>query len=727
MATLVLTTVGTLVGGPLGGMIGSLVGQAVDARLFAPKGREGPRIADLRVQTSSYGAAIPRLYGRMRVSGTVIWSTDLIEHRHKQSQGKGRGSATSYSYSVSLAVALSSRPLLAIGRIWADGNLLRGAAGDFKSAATLRLHSGGEDQPVDPLIASAEGVADCPAYRGLAYAVLEEMDLTPFGNRIPSLTFEVVADEAALTLADPLADLLPGAVIAPGAAGDQAAIAGCALGGASRAAAVAPLLPVAPVDPLPGGGWRIGRDGAPPTLLTEPMDDGAGEASRRGQRRRAAAASRPRRITLSAYDPARDYQVGVQAAAVPGGDGEEEALALPCALAADAALALARGRARDAALRADTTIWPQGFAALAVPPGAQALLPGGGRVRDVEERRIEGAAVRLTLRDATDGAIIAAPAAGGRVLATPDDPVGESVAALFDLPALEAADWTAGRLILAAAGQGAGWRGAGVTLRVAEGAGEQALGRIGPAAVLGRVDSVAGTGCPGVIDRASSITVRLLHGAMLLHDADDAALLAGANLAAAGGELVQFGHAAPLGDNRWRLTTLLRGRMGSEDAIAALAPGDAFVLLDDPALLRLPASVGVATVGVGALVAVEGLADAAPLILPVTAAGRATRPLAPAHLIAEGGGWGLALRWVRRSRGGFGWDDGIDASLDEAQERYRVTLTGGGHRFDAETTAPALSLDAATLAPFLGATATVAVAQIGAAGASPAAVLRLAL
>ena len=716
MATLLLTTVGTLVGGPVGGMIGSLIGQSVDARLFAPKGRQGPRLDDLRVQTSSYGAAIPRLYGRMRVSGTVIWSTELIEHRHKQSQGKGRGSVTSYAYSVSLAVALSSRPLLSVGRIWADGNLLRGAAGDFKSAATLRLHGGGEDQPPDPLIASAEGVADCPAYRGIAYAVLEDLDLTPFGNRIPSLTFEVVADDGALTLADPLADVLPGAAIA----GDHPAIAGCALAGASRAAAVEPLLPAAPVDALPGGGWRIGRDAAPATPLTEPMDDGD---TRRGERRRAAAASRPRRIALSAYDPARDYQIGVQAAAVPGGDGEEEALALPCALAADGALALARARARDAALRADTTVWPQGFAALALPPGARALLPGGGRVRDVEERRIEGAAVRLTLRDAADGAIAPAPATGGRVRASPDDPVGESVAALFDLPALEGADWAGGRLILAAAGHGAGWRGAAVTLRVAEGAPEQPLGTIGPAAVLGHVDSVSGAGCARVIDRASAIVVRLLHGAMTLHDADEAALLAGANLAAVGGELIQFGAAAPLGDNRWRLTTLLRGRMGSEDAMATLAPGDAFVLLDDPALLRLPASAGVAAVGVGALVAVEGLADSAPLVLPVLSAGRATRPLAPAHLAATGGAAGLALRWVRRSRGGFGWDDGIDAPLDEAQERYRVTLTGGGGRIESETTAPALSLDAATLAPLAGGAISIAVAQIGAAGGSPAALL----
>jgi len=53
MATLILTTVGTIVGGPIGGAIGAMVGQAIDAEIFKPAGRQGPRIADLRVQTSS--------------------------------------------------------------------------------------------------------------------------------------------------------------------------------------------------------------------------------------------------------------------------------------------------------------------------------------------------------------------------------------------------------------------------------------------------------------------------------------------------------------------------------------------------------------------------------------------------------------------------------------------------------------------------------------------------
>lgn len=84
MATLVLTAVGTVIGGPIGGAIGSIVGQAIDrATWAAPKPRQGPRLVELGVQTSSYGTQIPKVFGTMRMAGCVIWSTDLIERRCK--------------------------------------------------------------------------------------------------------------------------------------------------------------------------------------------------------------------------------------------------------------------------------------------------------------------------------------------------------------------------------------------------------------------------------------------------------------------------------------------------------------------------------------------------------------------------------------------------------------------------------------------------------------------
>jgi len=89
MATVVLQyvgqAVGTYLGGPIGGMIGRAVGAVagsfIDQELFGPGGGtrriEGPRINDLRVMSSTEGAPIPRLWGRMRVAGQVIWATNF--------------------------------------------------------------------------------------------------------------------------------------------------------------------------------------------------------------------------------------------------------------------------------------------------------------------------------------------------------------------------------------------------------------------------------------------------------------------------------------------------------------------------------------------------------------------------------------------------------------------------------------------------------------------------
>jgi hypothetical protein len=216
MATLVLTAVGTALGGPLGGALGAILGQSADALLFAPKARQGPRLTDLKVQTSSYGDQIPRLYGTMRVAGTVIWATDLIERRQSRSGGKGRPKTIEYSYSSSFAVALSARRIASIKRIWADGRLLRDQSGRFAETVEFRSYSGDADQEVDPLIASDLGSARASAFRGIAYAMFEALDLSAFGNRIPQLSFEVEADARAVHVGDIGEDLLGPAVASGG-------------------------------------------------------------------------------------------------------------------------------------------------------------------------------------------------------------------------------------------------------------------------------------------------------------------------------------------------------------------------------------------------------------------------------------------------------------------------------------------------------------------------------
>src|SRR5579875_1574960 len=116
MAALVLSVAGSAAGSSLFGPAGAVAGHLIDQALFGARtvATEGPRLADLDVMASTAGAPIPRVYGRVRVAGQVIWATRLEEVASTQSQtggGKGMGgrvttTTTTYTYFANLAVGL---------------------------------------------------------------------------------------------------------------------------------------------------------------------------------------------------------------------------------------------------------------------------------------------------------------------------------------------------------------------------------------------------------------------------------------------------------------------------------------------------------------------------------------------------------------------------------------------------------------------------------------------
>ncbi len=173
-----------------------VIGAGIDNALFGAssgRAREGARLADLLVQTSTYGKMIPLVYGNARIAGNVIWSRPIKElaiTTTTSQGGKGGGggvssSSTEFSYYVTLAIAVCEGPVSEIQRVWADAKLLDVSRG------TYRFYKGDELQLPDALIESFEGVGKTPAYRGLSYVVIEDFPLADFGNRIPNFTFEV--------------------------------------------------------------------------------------------------------------------------------------------------------------------------------------------------------------------------------------------------------------------------------------------------------------------------------------------------------------------------------------------------------------------------------------------------------------------------------------------------------------------------------------------------------
>jgi hypothetical protein len=704
MATLVLGAVGGAIGGPIGAALGALAGNAIDHAVLRPAPREGPRLTDLRVQTSRYGAPIPKVWGTMRVAGCVIWATDLIEHRDREGGGKGRPDTVSYSYTASLAVALSARRVAGVGRIWADGKLIRGAAGDWKVETGFRLHPGDEDQPVDPLIAAHEGAA-APAHRGIAYAVFEDLALADFGNRIPSLTFELIADAGAVHAGTVMAEASGGAVLADAPLLE--------LGGFSGQGAVRDT--VAMLAEAAGAWFAPGVEGVTVRSLAGPVqaivDAGAGDGGRRMRAVRPIEAV-PRVLSVAHYDPARDYQTGVQEARRPGAGRAERRVEIPAALDAGSARTVAEALlARTEATRVRRTVTLD-IGAAGIAPGDVVSIAGEGGTWRVASAELAEAVVTLELTPLVP-APLARTADPGRALGAPDLAIGQTVIAAFELPPLDGTAAGAPRVVVAAAGTGAGWRRAAL-LTSLDGASWRAGGMTALPAVIGAVAEPPGAGPETLVDLANSVEVDLLHPGMALTGADDGALDGGANLAMVGGELLQFGAAVQTGPVRWRLSRLLRARRGMA---AAHAPGERFVLVEAEALASL--AVPAAQIGGVLRVLASGVGDgdvAASGISEIS--GVSVAPPAPVHLrveaAADGGGM---LRWTRRSRLGWTWSDGLDAPLGEDREAYRVSV---GAR-SAVTDVPELAVTAAERA----ARAVVTVRQIGTLATSAAATMTL--
>lgn len=718
MATLILSTVGTALGGPIGGLIGTVIGQSIDQQLLGGGPRRGPRLGDLSVQTSSYGSMIPRLYGKMRVAGTVVWSTDLEESSELQGDGKNEPERVVYSYTASFAVALSCREAASVGRVWADGKLIRGAAGDLKVGGTLRFLNGSEGQAVDPLIATLEGIGTTPAYRGLALAVFEDLMLGDFGNRIPSLTFELIADAEGIGLGAILADASEGVI----ECADVRPVAGYALYGADMESAVAPLVEAFALDLTDDGeAFRAPTATAARALLRDTMGaatDVAGSAT--VERSLLPATGIPAALTLTYYDPSRDYQAGQARASFPSVSRARRSIVLPCVLDAGAAKTMADTLlSRAWALRDRLTV--------RLSPDHLDLAPGDlvrpeGVAGDwiVDTVEIERMVVTASLRPAwrSAGTRVADP---GRPVVQPDVVALPTRLGLFDLTDVGAEPGGLPSLQLAAASPSGAYR--AVPIRIAIGGTESAGQTASSEAVLGSATSTLPAGQNAVIDAEASVDVTLANPEHWLQSCDDAALVAGANLAVVGDEMIQFGQAEAITPGRFRLSRLLRGRRGSEWAMAGHGADEPFLLVDARALKGITASA--AAIGSTMTVTAYGPGnDGQEPVVSRIVQGEAARPLSPAQLrVTVRTDGALELGWEYRSRRGFAWIDAVDVPVDPDFSGYRINVARAAGMTEFSVTEPALLVSAAELASLGSGPVTISVRQAGAIGLSRPAVI----
>lgn len=209
MAQLTLTVaglaVGSYFGGPVGASIGATLGATIggyiDSLWMGGKNINQPSYADTQIQGASYGKPIPNCYGTIRLAGELIWSGGIIEHPADQSVGGAKGlgggsSVDSTYYTASFAVGLCAGPIAGIRRVWADkkilGDFSHGSYSVLMRGGQMHIYLGTEDQLPSGFMQQARGLAYVPGFRGLAYLIIENIQLQDFANHIPQIEAEVI-------------------------------------------------------------------------------------------------------------------------------------------------------------------------------------------------------------------------------------------------------------------------------------------------------------------------------------------------------------------------------------------------------------------------------------------------------------------------------------------------------------------------------------------------------
>ena len=629
MATLVLGAVGSAIGGAfggailgfsgaaIGGFIGSTIGSVVDNWIvssLAPAQRiEGARLDSARITSSTEGAVIPRLYGRMRLGGNIIWATDFREETRTTSQGGGKGggggkvTTTEYLYFVSFAVALCEGPITGIGRVWAVGKAM-----DI-TGVTWRWYPGDEVQTPDPFISAKMGAANTPAYRGTAYVVLEELDLTQFGNRLPQISFEVFRP---LADADTAEGLVRAVTLIP-ASGEFA-------------------YATVPVKKSSGSGGATVAENL--NAVPETTDTS--------------------RIASEAFPMA-----------VPPEEAERRC----------------RRALMEAWVGRESAVFKLPPSRLALDPCDVILLDHDGRLTELRLVSIADSDVRGIDAVRQDRAVYDLPPGDPRPasLSTPTV-FGAPDVVLLDLPQLRD-DQPAHRPFVAAHAQP--WPGEIAVFRSAATDGFALLTTFGTRARMGALAADFYAGPVSRFDLGNALVVDLFSGT--LESVTDITLLGGANALAVETspdqwEIVQAGSAELIAQGRYRLTRLLRGQRGTENAAAGMVPTGARVVVLDTAVAPLPISE--ADLGlpwnwrIGP--ASRAVSDETYVATSFTPEGVGLQPFSVAHVeqpwrTARSPG-DLTIRWTRRSRSlaADTWGVG-DVPLSEDSEAYALDILDG--------------------------------------------------
>ncbi|MBN7822255.1 hypothetical protein [Bowmanella yangjiangensis] len=211
---------GFFIGGPAGAFYGFSAGMALGGMLFSKTKPIRQTLGQIANQTAKEGDPRVIVWGRVRpIGGNIIHCQAPVKRWVKtSSSGGGKGGSkkkqetkTEHVYRT-YAIGVCEGPITAFSRIWRNNKLVYDARGTAWGAAnnhvflkTFRLYLGSWDQMPDPTLQSIWGAVNVPAYRGTAYMVSIDEDLTELGGSVPQWLFEVERAEGNFFTSKPYA------------------------------------------------------------------------------------------------------------------------------------------------------------------------------------------------------------------------------------------------------------------------------------------------------------------------------------------------------------------------------------------------------------------------------------------------------------------------------------------------------------------------------------------
>lgn len=581
----------------------------------------------------------------------------------------------------------------------------------------LAIYLGTQRQMPDPTVESYKGVGNTPAFRGVCYIVLKNLQLEDFGNSIPTFHAEVVRSDGSVHLHEVIADICRESGMEESEFNvtcgmNEVSIHGFAI--TNRIAgrdAIQQLQQIYPFDATETSyTLRFAHSQRRPQALLRREDFGAhiegDDPPTSEEIVRVHDYELPRKLTLKYQEPSRNYSLNTALAQRMVTDSNlEEDVDLPVALTRQEAKTLIEGALafRFYGRRTYRLVLPRKYSIL--EPGDVVLVPERDNpnlyytLRLIEIAIGNNGLCEAAFSDYHQPSYIEAITHEDVEIEddVEDQPTqgSRTYAYMLDTPLLSDTEEDDVGFYTLLSGSRSGWGGGALLVDMASGGEVPVFDMANPVDVSGATWYVAARSStnvphgftlsklanvePGLWDYESKLSVRLLDPTQVLYSYSQSEVLQRpVNAALIDNEVVQFARAVDKGFGMWELSEFLRGQRGTEWAIPEHDVGGRFVYLNRAAMDRVTHNQSLLNLAARyrALSLNDDPENAEDIWFTNT--GNSLRPYAPYVRRADRDDTGaITLEWLPRVRQNGGFINGQETVIDQPFERYEIDVMNG--------------------------------------------------